>query len=325
MRPGRAWLLLAALLGAPAAAAADPSLALPVDCTLGKSCFIQNYVDTEMSGSAKDFSCGSLTYDGHKGTDFRLKSYVAMDVGVAVLAAAPGTVLRTRDGMADVSIRETGLDAVKNREAGNSVVIDHGDGWITQYSHLKLGSVAVKPGQPVSAGTRLGEIGLSGETEFPHLHFEVRHDDQPVDPFTGAPKEAGCGLAGHPLWKGALPYIPTGLLGDGFALDRPEADAARHGAYATTALTILSPSLVYWIDVFGLQQGDRLRLTLTGPDGALMAQSETPIARSKAQFFAFAGANHPARGWKSGFYIGKLEVLRGDQVVVMQRNQIALP
>jgi hypothetical protein len=324
MIPRRGWLLLAAILGAATPAAADPQLSLPVACSLGQNCFVQNYVDTEMSTGAKDFTCGALSYDGHKGTDIRLKNYVAMDAGVAVLAAAPGTVLRTRDGMADVNVREIGRDAVKDREAGNSVIIDHGDGWVTQYGHMKKGSIAVQPGQQVAAGTPLGQIGLSGNTEFPHLHFEVRHDDRPVDPFTGEPMEAGCGLENHPLWKGDLAYIPTGLLGDGFALDKPQPDAARHGAYAATELTNLSPALVYWIEVFGLQSGDRLRIILIGPGGPILAARETPIDRPKAQFFAFAGARPPAGGWKSGFYTGRLEVLRGDQIVVTQQNQITL-
>jgi hypothetical protein len=325
MRLFWAWPLVAVGLGFPAAASADPQFSLPVDCALGKTCFIQNYVDTEMSAAGKDFTCGSLSYDGHKGTDIRLKNYGAMDAGVDVLAAAPGTVLRTRDGMDDINVREIGVDAVKDREAGNSVIIDHGDGWVTQYGHMKKGSVAVKPGQKVSGGNRLGKIGLSGDTEFPHLHFEVRHDDKPIDPFTGERMEAGCGLKDHSLWREDIAYIPTGLLGDGFALERPNGDAARHGAYQATALTIQSRALVYWIDVFGLQEGDRLRLSLTGPDGGILAQSETPIERPKAQFFAFTGAQHPSGGWKSGFYVGKLEIVRGDQVVITQRNQTALP
>ena len=325
MRLAWAGLLVAAGLGFPATASADPQFSLPVDCALGKTCFIQNYVDTEMSTGAKDFTCGSLSYDGHKGTDIRLKNYVAMDAGVDVLAAAPGTVLRTRDGMQDVNVRDIGEDAIQNRAAGNSVIIDHGDGWVTQYGHMKKGSIAVKPGDKVSAGTPLGQIGLSGDTEFPHLHFEVRHDDKPVDPFTGERMEAGCGIKDHSLWKDDFTYIPTGLLDDGFAVVRPAPELAPHGAYQATALTIQSPALVYWIDVFGLQEGDRLLLSLTGPDGQVMAHSETPIERPKAQFFAFTGTRHPSGGWQTGFYVGKLEILRGDQVVITQKNQTALP
>jgi hypothetical protein len=319
------WGLLLAAIPFASPAAADPQFALPVACTLGQDCFVQNYVDTDMSGAARDFTCGFLTYDGHKGTDIRLKNYVAMDAGVDVLAAAPGTVLRIRDSMPDVSIRETGADAVKNREAGNGVLIDHGDGWVTQYGHMKRGSIAVKPGQKVAAGDRLGLVGLSGNTEFPHLHFEIRHDDRPVDPFTAEPMEAGCSIAGHSLWQPDLAYNPTGFLGDGFALARPEGEAARHGAYDATTLTIQSPALVYWSDVFGLQAGDHLLLSLKDPDGAVMAEQDIPIDRPKAQYFAFAGAKRPGGGWKSGAYAAEVQVLRGDRIVIRHARQITLP
>jgi len=319
------WLLLLAALPVATPAAADPQFDLPLACTLGKDCFVQQYVDTDMTKGAKDFTCGPLSYDGHTGTDIRLRNYVAMDAGVEVRAAAAGVVRKLRDGMSDISVREGGFAAIKGREGGNLVVLDHGGGWLTLYAHMKKGSVAVKLGEKVQAGQRLGEVGLSGDTEFPHMHFEVAHDGKLVDPFSGALATAGCGLKDHPLWKDALPYIPTALLSDGFALEKPDTEAARHGAYAGTALTIESPALVFWIDVFGLEAGDHLVLNLTGPDGGVVAKSDTPIDRPKAQFFAFAGTKHPDGGWKSGSYTGKIQVVRGDHIVVQQTNQIALP
>jgi hypothetical protein len=322
------WLLAAAFpfaIGPLATANGDPQFDLPVTCTLGQDCFVQQYVDTDITKGAKDFTCGSLSYDGHSGTDIRLRNYVAMDAGVEVNAAAAGVVRKLRDGMPDISVREGGRAAIKGREGGNLVVLDHGGGWLTLYAHMKKGSVAVKLGQQVQAGARLGEVGLSGDTEFPHLHFEIAHDGKLVDPFSGALATAGCGLQDHPLWKQAPPYIPTALLSEGFAVEKPEGEMARHGAYSGTAFTIQSPALVFWIDVFGLQAGDHLVLSLTGPDGGVMAESDTPIDRPKAQFFAFAGAKHPEGGWKAGAYTGKVQVVRGDQIVAEQTSQIALP
>ena len=108
-------------------------------------------------------------------------------------------MLRVRDEMPDASIHIEGADTAKGREAGNAVVVGHGDGWETQYSHLRRGSVCVRPGDVVSAGQKLGVAGLSGHTEFVHLHFEVRKDGAPVDPYTGLAPGAGCGV-GTPLW-----------------------------------------------------------------------------------------------------------------------------
>ncbi|MBK8157767.1 MAG: M23 family metallopeptidase [Rhodospirillaceae bacterium] len=306
-------------------AIADPAFALPAACALGKDCFVQNYVDMDATPAAADFSCGGLTYDGHKGTDIRLTNYVAMEQGVNVLAAAPGTVLRLRDGMDDVSVRDTGADAVKDRMAGNSVIVDHGDGWVTQYAHLKKGSISVVPGQQVATGDRLGQIGLSGHTEFPHLHFEVRHKDQSVDPFTGDEMGAGCGVTGEALWQPALTYQPSGLLTLGFSTEKPDAEAARHGAYDAAMPTAESGALVFWADFFGLQQGDELVQQLVGPDGAILSENRQTAVKSKVQFFSFVGLKKPGAGWRPGTYRGTLRLLRGNAAGSKQTAEISIP
>src|SRR5215468_2986431 len=96
-------------------------LRLPIDCEIGVSCEIQNYVDLDPSSQARDYQCGSRTYNGHKGVDFRLPSLRAQRAGVNVLASAPGRVLGVRDGVPDISVRERGIGAVDNRECGNGV------------------------------------------------------------------------------------------------------------------------------------------------------------------------------------------------------------
>ena len=71
-------------------------------------------------------------------------------------------------------------------------MIEHGEGWTTQYCHMRQGSVRVRKGDRVAAGAPLGFVGLSGGSEFPHLHIVARHDDRVVDPFTGSEMTAGC-------------------------------------------------------------------------------------------------------------------------------------
>jgi murein DD-endopeptidase MepM/ murein hydrolase activator NlpD len=114
------------------AQASAPVLSFPVPGENGAKCFVENYFDHDAGPGAKDNRSGKLTYDGHDGTDIRLPNLAAMRKGVEVLAAADGVVRAVRDGMADVSIRETGAAAGKGREAGNGVVVDHGGGWQTQ-------------------------------------------------------------------------------------------------------------------------------------------------------------------------------------------------
>ncbi len=63
---------------------------------------------------------------------------------------------------------------------GRSILIDHGHGITTRYGHLS--SFAVAPGQFVHRGDTIGYVGLSGRSTGPHLHYEVRINDTPVNP-----------------------------------------------------------------------------------------------------------------------------------------------
>ncbi len=166
--------------------AGPPELSLPLDCKIGETCWLVNLVDRQPGPGRTDFRCGDLSYDTHKGTDFAIANDAEMQKGVAVLAAAPGRVLRVRDGMPASTLQDLQSGtALRDRECGNGMVIDHGDGWSTQYCHLKAGTLRVVAGQQVNRGTPLGDIGRSGRSEFPHVHLAVRHGDAVIDPFTG--------------------------------------------------------------------------------------------------------------------------------------------
>lgn len=336
-------LLLAGLpVAAPAPAqerAGAPVLELPVRCRIGTDCFVQNYVDADPGPGAQDFACGRLTYDGHGGTDFRLPDLEAMRRGVAVVAAAPGTVARVRDGMEDVSIRQSG-GAPAGYDAGNAVVVDHGNGWETQYSHLKRGSVAVRPGNRVEAGAVLGQIGLSGRTEFPHVDFGIRHDGRTLDPYTGtetgkaADKGAACtadsrSLPPDTLWSAdvrqTLAYRPSALLGAGLAPETPKAEVARDGRYGGERLPADVPTLGVWAELMGGRQGDRLTLEVTGPDGRRLHRSEGGVPRPLAVVFFGTDVKKPAPGpWPSGLYRVTVTLRHGDELVVREERQVEL-
>ena len=311
--------------------AGAPVLELPVRCRVGADCFVQNYVDTDPGPGMQDFACGRLTYDGHKGTDFRLPDLEAMRRGVAVVAAASGTVARVRDGMEDVSIRQSG-GSPAGREAGNAVVVDHGNGWETQYSHLKRGSVAVKTGDRVEAGTPLGQIGLSGNTEFPHVDFGIRHDGRTLDPYTG--KEAGIGeapsCAAFPpdtLWSAAarrtLAYRPSALLGAGLAPEAPKEAVARNGGYGGKALPADASTLGVWAELMGGRQGDRVTLEVTGPDGRRLFRSEGAVPRPLAVLFFGTEVRKPAPGlWAPGPYRVTVTLRHGDETVLREERRV---
>ena len=94
-----------------------------------------------------------------------------------------------------------GAESVKGRECGNGVTLRHENGWATQYCHMAKGSIRVSRGQKVETGTPLGRVGLSGNTEFPHLHFSVLHYETKIDPFAYGAKPGTCGDGGQSLWN----------------------------------------------------------------------------------------------------------------------------
>nr|PZN37749.1 MAG: hypothetical protein DIU70_12035 [Bacillota bacterium] len=63
---------------------------------------------------------------------------------------------------------------------GLAAILDHGGGIHTLYGHMRV--IRVRAGQEVAAGETLGEVGSTGLSTGPHLHFEVRRDGKPVDP-----------------------------------------------------------------------------------------------------------------------------------------------
>jgi hypothetical protein len=307
-------LLVAAL---PLAAyAVPPSLMFPLACTPNRDCWIANLVDLDPGSGIRDYACGALTYDSHNGTDFAIRDRAAMLDGVAVLAAAAGRVRASRDGVADVSVREGGKAPIEKRECGNGVVLEHGDGWETQYCHLRRGSVHAKTGEQVAAGQALGLVGLSGLTEYPHLHFIVRHQGRVVDPFRGEKDGADCG-DGSPLWRAdvaaELPYAPGAVYNTGFAPEAPDAQGVRSGRYRKAgALSAGARTLVFYAEVFGVSAGDTLELRLSGPDGATLAQRRVPIAERQARRFAYIGVRRTVAAWTPGVYRGEARLVHAD-------------
>ena len=78
------------------------------------------------------------------------------------------------------------LYAARKAAYGNLLIIDHGNGLTTRYGHLAR--PLVKVGQTVKRGDIVGLVGTTGRTTAPHLHYEVRRNDRPVNPRTYLPR-----------------------------------------------------------------------------------------------------------------------------------------
>jgi Membrane proteins related to metalloendopeptidases len=98
------------------------------------------------------------TLKPHDGVDF------AAPMGSPVLAAADGVVTKTDN----------------RRSSGNSILINHTNGYSTFYAHL--GNIGVRNGQRIKKGMVIGTVGSSGMSVAPHLHYEVLKNNRPVNP-----------------------------------------------------------------------------------------------------------------------------------------------
>ncbi|MBM4132885.1 MAG: M23 family metallopeptidase [Nitrospira sp.] len=316
-RSGLPLCLLAVWLSQGVSVAAAPieteGLGLPLVCAIGQTCWVANYVDVDPSVEARDFRCNRRTYDGHDGTDFAIRDLAVMAQGVPVVASAPGLVKNVRDGMQDVALTdEASRKRIAGRECGNGVVIDHEGNWQTQYCHLKEGSIKVKAGDKVERGGQLGLVGLSGKTEFPHVHLTVRKDGKAIDPFTDRPMIAGCGKDGKPLWRAdqRIEYEPVSLYNVGFATGKPDSEAIRSGKREEGPLAATSPALVLWVDMLGVVAGDRVQFRIMGPDGKPMLEQENSVDRTQARRFVFVGKKVTASTWPTGTYTGQVTLTR---------------
>jgi len=156
-----------------------------------------------------DYMCGDRTYDmtgyNHQGTDFFTYPFpwLKMDYSqVEIVAAAPGTLVFKRDGQYDRQCAMTGA-------LSNAVVVQHADGTVAWYLHMKNGSVTTRPvGAAIAVGEYLGVVGSSGSSTGPHLHFEVRtaSGDSSIDPFEGP-----CNPVSS-LWSTQPPYYDSAVI-----------------------------------------------------------------------------------------------------------------
>ncbi len=178
---------------------------------------ISNYVDHNVNfpNQLSDYNCGTRTYDtnagyNHQGIDYFLWPFdnLMQDRDqVQIIAAADGVILFKSDGNDDQSC------AFCSGCNWNAVYLQHPDGSVTWYGHMKKNSLTAKTiGQTVAKGEFLGTVGSSGNSTGPHLHFEI-YKAQPytrtnlIDAYAGP-----CNLLNGTTswWQNQRPYYaPT--------------------------------------------------------------------------------------------------------------------
>lgn len=117
---------------------------------------VEGTLESGFGGRRNPF--GGSSYEYHEGQD------IEAEMGTPVVASASGTVT--------IACAQNGY--------GNVVYIDHGNGLSTRYGHLSHIDATV--GQKITRGEVLGRVGSTGRSTGPHLHYEVRINNQPVSP-----------------------------------------------------------------------------------------------------------------------------------------------
>ena len=178
--------------------------------------------DSNYPSAVKDYYCNNRSYDlpdgyNHSGTDIMIWPFswhLMEEEFVSVIAAADGFIIIKEDGNYD---KNYSLNA--NLES-NTICIQHIDGSVTCYAHLKKYSLTEKNiGDFISQGEIIGKVGSSGMSTGPHLHFEyISNKFSITDPFYG---NCNNGIVSS-MWKNQKNYFDPKIVGLYTHSDIPE-------------------------------------------------------------------------------------------------------
>ena len=242
----------------------------------GEDRYAFSYVDLDPTAATLTYRCDSIyTYDGHEGIDALIRSFGEQLIGVPVFAAHAGVILVAEDGHPDMNVVTVPGQPV------NYVILDPGTGLLSGYFHLKLGSVAVVPGQFVGAGQQIGMTASSGASDWPHLHFQtgVAPGIGTVEPFAGA-----CNADPHPSWTEQEPTLTATFAWDfGFSRE-PLAGIVPPFAFPRSGhVALTDPSEYHWVMLGNLPPHSSVQQKFFRPDGAL-AVDDGPLDLGNPSF-----------------------------------------
>ncbi len=272
---------------------------------------ISNYVDLDATSGIRDYLGGGYSYNGHEGQDYTIAHFAAMDAGWPVYAAAGGIVTAVRDGEFD---RNRCLPDCS--DPSNFVQIDHGNGWTTQYYHLRRGSVAVAVGDLVHAGHVLGLIGSSGNSSGAHLHFDVLHKGLAVETY----------VSPAAYWADPVPYAGSqpGMLDAGVTDHRPtDAEFSERPIERSVFPAMYTGVVCFWAIVHGYDTGDSLHFVWRRPDESVYFSSTPTMANQPGRFGWWS--------WCAGLPVGaslgtwRVELLRNDTPLAEGRFRVEVP
>lgn len=257
-----------------------------------------NYVDLTAGTGMSDYACRAAVYEGHNGLDILVRDFYEQDEGRFVLAGEGGTVVEAADGNFDKNIAALG-------QAANYVGVQHSDGTITYYYHLRKNSVRVAVGATVYEGQPLGLVGSSGNSTDSHLHFQVMNANTLYEPFSGSCR------TGSTLWRRQEPHIfdrPGTIMHSGFSLVQPSNDDLKYRHpimthYQQTASTVQSA----WFRFASMKPTDTYRLLYRRPDGTVYSDQSWNNTGSFSYGYWLRNTQLPTSGstgtWSAEFFL----------------------
>ncbi|MBV6458290.1 MAG: hypothetical protein HONBIEJF_01416 [Fimbriimonadaceae bacterium] len=291
---------------------------IPIGATQWQDSPVTGFVDVKAGVGAMDWDGTNFTYDFHTGHDMVIRGFAEQEVGVPVFAALDGTVLFAVDGHPDHNTNHEPTPP-------NYVVIDHGNGQSVTYMHLKKNSVAVSVGQRVEAGEQIGQIGSSGNSTGPHLHFQSMLDGKTYEPSTGI------GNPGESGWEHQIPirrdlYLLDFNLTDIRTGDYPPPpwNIPRRGQFVVGT----QQAIGWWYFICNLPARSNWRFRVHKPGGEIALDNQGNYLNPWQYNFSFWWSFHKidldeVGTWKVELQVNDQELLKTDFQVVATPDLLA--
>jgi hypothetical protein len=281
----------------------------PMGGTLFRDVYVNNYVDLDLSSGLLDWGCDDWTYNGHDAHDIDIRSFGEQAIGVPIFAVQDGTVIDAHDGEFDMNI------SAPNQPA-NYVLIDHGNGRICYYWHMKKNSVAVSAGEQVSAGQQIGLVGSSGRSTGPHLHFATYEDGNVVEP------QAGYCRPGESLWVKQIPKRVDTYIWD-YGISGVDLSSYNYSSELPRKNQIMGTDTFYpWIKLNNLPANSTYRVKIVKPNNISWGDWNNSFNNSSTYrlswwYFTFSFSGITDYGtWRFVFYVNGTKILDAPFEVV---------